>query len=95
MRHASSVCFRNRRLGIAITSQPGAARTPAITNEIPRNVITVNAPSPWPKISEPWTPKTYRATSNPAATTAPKDDRTNVSRRSNVKKAVKDNQPKD
>src|SRR5205823_4287199 len=42
IRHASSVCFPNRRPGIAITSQPGAARRPATTNEMPRNVAAAN-----------------------------------------------------
>src|SRR5260370_28699668 len=71
MRHASSVCFQNRTPGIAINSQPAAARTPATTNETPRKVTAASSPFPRPRIGDPDAPATYSATSNAAATTAP------------------------
>src|SRR5207237_1274944 len=71
MRHPSSVRFPNRRPGIAITSQPGAARTPPTTNEIPTNVTAANAPFPPPTMGNPVAPIKYSVTSNPFATIAP------------------------
>lgn len=66
--------FRKKTLGIAISSQPATARTPATTNEMPRNVTAASSPFPRPKIGNFEAPAAYSPASNPVATTTPKNE---------------------